>query len=102
AAFEEAQPFDPMVQELIPGGDDALYSVGSYIARDGTPLGVFCGRKLRQTPRGIGTCRVGEAVWVDEVVEAALRLLRAFGHFALDDPRPAVVHLARVLRGAAR
>jgi predicted ATP-grasp superfamily ATP-dependent carboligase len=83
AAYERARPFGPMVQELVPGGDDALYSVGSYVARDGRPLGVFCGRKLRQTPRGIGTCRVGEAVWVDEVVDAALRLLRAFGYFGL-------------------
>ena len=67
-----------MVQELIPGGDDELYTVGSYIAADGTVLGLFSGRKLRQSPPGIGTCRVGEAVWVQEAVDAALRLLRAF------------------------
>ena len=60
------------------GGDDELYTVGSYIAADGTVLGLFCGRKLRQSPPGVGTCRVGEALWVDEVVDAALRLLRAF------------------------
>lgn len=92
-AYTRAGEFAPMVQELIPGGDDALYTVGSYLSRDGTPLGVFSGRKLRQTPPGIGTCRVGEAVWVDEAVDAALRLLRAFGHFGLSqvefkrDPR---------------
>ena len=40
-------------------------------------LGTFCGRKLRQTPPVVGTCRVGEAFWVDEIVEAAFRLLRA-------------------------
>ena len=67
-----------MVQELVPGGDDELYTVGSYIAADGTVLGLFCGRKLRQTPPGVGTCRVGEALWVDDVVDAALRLLREF------------------------
>ena len=67
-----------MVQELIPGGDDELYTVGSYIAADGAVLGLFSGRKLRQSPPGIGTCRVGEAVWVQENVDAALRLLRAF------------------------
>ena len=72
-----------MVQELVPGGDDALYSVGSYLARDGQPLGVFCGRKLRQTPPGIGTCRVGEAVWVQEIVDGARRLLRSFGYHGL-------------------
>lgn len=77
-AYARAEPFEPMVQELVPGGDETLYTVGSYVATDGRPLGVFCGRKLRQTPRGIGTCRVGEAVWVQEAVDAALRLLRAF------------------------
>jgi len=82
-----------MVQELVPGGDDTLYTVGSYVARDGSPLGVFSGRKLRQTPPGIGTCRVGEAVWAQVAVDAALRLLAGFGYFGLSqvefkrDPR---------------
>jgi D-aspartate ligase len=82
-AYLHAEEFAPMVQELIPGGDDTLYTVGSYVARDGRPLGVFSGRKLRQTPPGIGTCRVGEAVWVQDTVDAALRLLEGFGYFVL-------------------
>ncbi len=92
-AYTHAEEFAPMVQELVPGGDDTLYTVGSYVARDGTPLGVFSGRKLRQTPPGIGTCRVGEAVWVQDAVDAALRLLAGFGYFGLSqvefkrDPR---------------
>jgi D-aspartate ligase len=92
-AIERTAEFGPIVQELIPGGDETLYTVGSYLSRDGRPLGVFSGRKLRQTPRGIGTCRVGEAVWVQEAVDAALRLLAEFGYFGLSqvefkrDPR---------------
>src|SRR5205814_6398478 len=82
-AYASAQAFGPMVQELVPGGDDRLYTVGSYLARDGRALGVFCGRKLRQTPPGIGTCRVGEAVWVQEVVDDSLRLLAGFGYYGL-------------------
>jgi D-aspartate ligase len=82
-AYARTEEFGPIVQELVPGGDDTLYSLGSYLARDGRELGVFCGRKLRQTPPGIGTCRVGEAVWIDEVVDAGLRLLRAFGYYGL-------------------
>ena len=82
-AHGRAEQFGSMVQELVPGGDDALFTVGSYISRDGRPLGVFSGRKLRQTPPGIGTCRVGEAVWVQETVDAALALLRGFGYFGL-------------------
>jgi len=92
-AYTQAEEFGAMVQELIPGEDDALYTVGSYVARDGRPLGVFSGRKLRQTPPGIGTCRVGEAVWAQDAVDAALRLLKAFDYFGLSqvefkrDPR---------------
>jgi D-aspartate ligase len=82
-AVAKTEEFGAIVQEFVPGGDDALFTVGSYLARDGTALGVFCGRKLRQTPRGIGTCRVGEAVWVAEVVDAALQLLRAFDYTGL-------------------
>jgi D-aspartate ligase len=78
AALAKTKEFGAIVQEFVPGGDDALYTVGSYIDADGEALGVFSGRKLRQTPPGIGTCRVGEAVWVQEAVDAALRLLRAF------------------------
>ena len=97
AELEEAvartQEFGAIVQELVPGGDDTLYTVGSYVARDGRALGVFCGRKLRQTPPGIGTCRVGEAVWEQAAVDAALRLLQAFEYYGLSqvefkrDPR---------------
>jgi D-aspartate ligase len=82
-AFERVEPFEPMVQEVVPGGDDALYSLGSYLDRGGRPLGVFCGRKLRQTPPGVGTCRVGEAIWVDAVVDAGLRLLKALDYQGL-------------------
>src|SRR5215207_3028304 len=78
-AFDLAASFEPMVQEFIPGGDDELYSLGSYLNREGEPLGLFSGRKLRQTRSSMGTCRVGEAVWVDEVVDEGLRFLRALG-----------------------
>ena len=79
-AYARAEAHEPMVQELIPGGDDALYTLGSYLDATGKPLGVFSGRKLRQTPRLVGTCRVGEALWVQEVVDAGLRLLAAVAY----------------------
>ena len=92
-AYAQAEPYEPMVQEVIPGGDGELYTLGSYVRADGEPLGLFCGRKLRQTPPGVGTCRVGEAVWVEEVVESGLELLRALEFHGLSqvelkrDPR---------------
>jgi D-aspartate ligase len=101
-AFERARPYDPLVQELIPGGDDALYTLGSYLGREGEALAVFSGRKLRQTPPSVGTCRVGEAVWVDEVVEQGLALLRGLGFHGLSqvefkrDPRDSAYKLIEV------
>ena len=82
-AWAKAQPYDPLVQEFIPGGDEELYTLGSYVAEDGEALGLFSGRKLRQTPPGVGTGRVSESVWVDEVVEQGLTLLRGLGFHGL-------------------
>jgi len=92
-AYADAEQFGPMVQELVPGGDEELYSFGSYLRADGEPLGLFSGRKLKQVPPVVGTCRVGEAVWVQEVVDAGLRLLNALGFHGISqvefkrDPR---------------
>jgi len=81
-AYAKAEPYAPMLQEVVPGGDKELYTVGSYLDREGRALGVFCGRKLRQTPRsrklvprGVGSCRHGETLWLPELVEDSLRLL---------------------------
>ena len=82
-AFDLAASYEPMVQEFIPGGDDELYSLGSYLNRDGEPLGLFSGRKLRQTQNSMGTCRVGESRWVAEVVDEGLRFLRALAFHGL-------------------
>ncbi len=66
-------------QEVIPGGDDALWTVGSFSDDGGGAIGTFCGRKLVQRPPIFGTCRVGEARWADEPVAYADALLRASG-----------------------
>jgi predicted ATP-grasp superfamily ATP-dependent carboligase len=101
-AWAEAAEYEPLVQELVPGGDEELYTLGSYLSADGEPLGLFCGRKLRQTPPVVGTCRVGEALWVEEVVDHGLRLLRELGHIGLSqvefkrDPRDGAYRLMEV------
>ncbi len=79
SAYEAATPYEPMVQELIPGGDEELYTLGSYVNGDGEALGLFSGHKLSQTRGFMGSARVGEAVWVEEVVEQGLAFLRALG-----------------------
>ena len=92
-AYEAATPFEPMVQELIPGGDEELYTFGSYVSPGGEALGLFSGHKLSQTRGFMGSARVGEAIWVDEVVEQGLAFLRALGFHGISqvetkrDPR---------------
>jgi D-aspartate ligase len=92
-AYEDAAPYEPMVQELVPGGAEEMYTLGSYLSADGEALGLFSGRKLRQTRGFTGVARVGEAVWVDEVVEQGLALLRALSFHGISqvemirDPR---------------
>ncbi len=76
-AYARMADFGPMVQEFVPGGDEGLYTLGAYIAEDGSDLAVFSGRKLRQTLPFMGSCRVGESLWVDEIVDEGLRLLHA-------------------------
>ena len=101
-AWERARPFDPLVWEWIPGGDDTLYTLGSYLSPNGEALGLFCGRKLVQDPPRIGNARVAESVWVDEVVEQGLALLRALEFHGVSqvefkrDPRDGVYKLIEV------
>ena len=91
-AFERARPFGPLVEEYVPGGDEELCSLASYLAPDGEAAGLFCGR-LRETSAGAWTRRVGEAIWVDEVVDRGLELLRGLRFHGLSrvefkrDPR---------------
>ena len=61
--WEVAAQYGPQVQEVIPGGDDALWTLGSYRDARGAPLASFTGRKLRQWPPHFGTARAAEAVW---------------------------------------
>ena len=82
-AWRSAADCEPLLQEVIPGDDATLWTVGSYTDASGTPLGLFCGRKLVQMPRGFGTCRVGEARWRDDVVEQALALQKALGYHGI-------------------
>ena len=82
-AFARCADFRPMVQEFIPGGDDDLYTFGTYVTAAGEALGFFSGRKLRQSPPLVGSCRVAEAVWVDDVVEQGLALVQALGYYGI-------------------
>ena len=65
-----------MLQERIPGGEEELWTVGSYLDAESRPLAVFTGHKLRQYPHAGGSCLAGVSRWDGELADAGLRLLR--------------------------
>jgi D-aspartate ligase len=101
-AWEQALPYEPLVWEFVPGGDEQLYTFGSYLTADGEALGLFSGRKLLQDPPVVGSARVAETIWVEEVVEQGLALLRGLGFHGVSqvefkrDPRDGVYKLIEV------
>lgn len=92
-AYERYGRLNLLLQEIIPGGDDRLYTLGSYISGKDELLGVFTGRKLRQSPTGFGQCRTGESLLCPRVLEQGLKLLDTLGYHGVSqvefklDPR---------------
>ncbi len=92
-AWELAAEYRPQVSEVIPGGDDRLWTLGSYRDRDGRPLATFTGRKLRQWPPRFGTARSAEARWDPGLVTRGHALLDALSFHGISqlevkrDPR---------------
>jgi len=82
-----------MLQERIPGADDELFTVGSYLDAESRPLAVFTGHKIRQHPAGAGSARLAVSKWDAELAEAGLRLLRELSYHGVSqvefkrDPR---------------
>jgi len=72
-----------MYQEIVPGGDDALFTVGSYLDAGSRPMAVFTGYKLRQHPPHFGVCRMGASAWEAGLAEAGLRLLAELGYWGV-------------------
>jgi predicted ATP-grasp superfamily ATP-dependent carboligase len=69
-----------MATEIVPGGDDNLYGLYTYMGENGESFGDFTGRKLRQDPPHFGVgCYVRQEDQA-EVAELGLRLLREIGY----------------------
>jgi predicted ATP-grasp superfamily ATP-dependent carboligase len=66
--------------EIIPGSDSEVYSVSTYIDRQGRPVGWRTKRKLRQFPLHAGDGCAQEICDAPEVAELGLRLLAVAGH----------------------
>lgn len=81
AACDAFKGFSLMLQEIIPGGDDQLYSFGSCLGRSGEVLASVTGRKIRQHPAGFGTALVAENLPTCDLSDRSTRLLRAMDFF---------------------
>jgi predicted ATP-grasp superfamily ATP-dependent carboligase len=82
AAWRRAREhgFETVVQELIPGAQEKIFSLFTYIGREGEPLATVVGRKLRQGPLRFGTSAVFLVEYDERVDELGLRLLRSAGY----------------------
>ena len=82
AAWSRARDhgFETVVQELIPGSQEKIYSLFTYIGREGEPLANVVGRKLRQGPLRFGTSAVFLVELDERVLELGLRLLGTAGY----------------------
>jgi predicted ATP-grasp superfamily ATP-dependent carboligase len=72
--------FETIVQELIPASHERVFSLFTYIGRDGKPLASVVGRKVRQGPLHFGTSAVFEVRPNPDVVDLGLRLLGTAGY----------------------
>jgi D-aspartate ligase len=69
-----------LVQEIIPGGDGALYGYLSFWGRDGEELAWITKQKLRQEPALFGDGTYQRTVDVPRVAELSRRFLQALGY----------------------
>ena len=83
-----------ILQEIIPGPDDNLYKMQGYINSQGTLVGRFFYRKLRQHPPQFGIARVGISTDrhpdVERLTEELLTRANYRGYFSNEfklDPR---------------
>jgi D-aspartate ligase len=69
-----------MVQEIVPGGDDALYGYLSFWGSDATELAWITKQKLRQEPTLYGDGSYQRTVEAPRVAELSRRFLKALDY----------------------
>jgi D-aspartate ligase len=94
--------FHTILQELVPDSHEQVWSLFTYLGRDGEPKASVVGRKVRQGPLRFGTSAVFTSRYDPEVHEQGLRLLRSAGYSGLAhvelvrDPRDGGLKLLEV------
>jgi D-aspartate ligase len=85
AAWKRARErgFETILQELVPDSHEQVFSLFTYVGREGRPLASVVGRKVRQGPLRFGTSAVFATDHHDDVHELGQRLLVAAGYRGL-------------------
>ena len=74
-----------MVQEIISGGPDNLYSFCSFF-KNGKVIGMCMGRRSRQRPMDFGSASTFvESVYVPELIELGTHLIEAMNYYGLSE-----------------
>jgi D-aspartate ligase len=95
AAYESVCRVDRrvMIQEVIGGSDDRLFTFLSYLDEQSAPLGYCIRKKIRQFPVDFGNCVLTESCFDPIVRDQSIRLLQGIGYHGLSgvewklDPR---------------
>lgn len=78
-------PSEIMVQEVIPGGPNLLYSFCSFF-KNGKVIGMFTGRRSRQRPMDFGSASTFvESIYIPELIELGTHLLKAINYYGLSE-----------------
>jgi D-aspartate ligase len=84
-ASQVIDPSEIMVQEVIPGSPNQLYSFCSFF-KDGEVNGMCIGRRSRQRPMDFGSASTFvESVYVPELIELGTNLLNALNYYGLSE-----------------
>lgn len=68
-----------MLQELIPGGEERIYQVGTLFDDNLQLIGLFMGQKLNQFPAYFGSGALVKSIRDQEVIEKGVPFLKALG-----------------------
>lgn len=75
-----------VIQEWVEGGDDRVAYCLAYYNREGLPLALFAGRKIRQWPPGCGNTAFAEPApkeWAGKLLDLSDEIFRHVGYRGL-------------------
>lgn len=72
-----------MVQEIIGGRDERLFTFLSYFNKNAEPLAYCIRSKIRQCPIDFGYCTLTESCYDDTVKNQSIKLLKSIGYHGI-------------------